>query len=86
MLSGKKEPVRRGKRERRGIKNINVSTYRSSQKLLPWEAALNAQLSAQQLNLLGYRRGRGFSREEQLQPRARVTAWQGRDIRRGLCE
>lgn len=53
MLSGKKEPVRRGKRERRGIKNINVSTYRSSQKLLPWEAALNAQLSAQQLTFAG---------------------------------
>lgn len=51
MLGGKKEPVGRGKRKRRGIKNISVSTYRSSQKLLSWEAALNAQFSAQQLTL-----------------------------------
>lgn len=53
MLSEKKEPVGGEKRKRKGIKNSSVSTYRSSQKLLPWEAALNAQLSSKDSTFAG---------------------------------
>lgn len=83
----REERTRRGgKRKRRGIKNISVSTYRSSQKLLSWEAALNAQLSAQQLTFAGPSERAGLLQGGAASARAGITVRQGRDVRRGLCE
>lgn len=88
--AGRKNRSGEGREKGEGLKIARVSTYRSSQKLLPWEAAVNPQLSAR-LDF-GWAVGEGRASPGRSSfwkswscDLQRVTAQQGRDNGRGLC-